>query len=48
MSEFKRGKFTTVHGIDGTGKTTATANVVEKMKKSGMPSINYDDSRVQS
>lgn len=43
MIEFKRGKFITVHGIDGTGKTTTTTGVVEKMKKSGMSAINYDD-----
>lgn len=43
MSEFKRGKFITIHGIDGTGKTTTTANIVEKMKKSEILAINYDN-----
>lgn len=42
MSESQRGRFITVHGIDGTGKTTTTDNVVKQLVESGMPAIDYD------
>ena len=37
------GEFVSIHGIDGTGKTTTTKELVETLNKSGKKTINYDD-----
>ncbi len=41
MSE-KIGKFISIHGIDGTGKTSTAKEIVDVLKKSGEKVINYD------
>lgn len=43
MIENKKGKFVTIHGIDGTGKTTTAIEVTKKLSDSGIGTINYDD-----
>ena len=45
MNETHRGKFISIHGIDGTGKTTTTQEVVRKLSEDGIPVINYDTHR---
>lgn len=37
-----RGRFISVHGIDGTGKTTTTLAAVDALNAAGIPAINYD------
>lgn len=37
-----RGKFLTIHGIDGTGKTSTTIRIVKKLNDAGIPAVNYD------
>ncbi len=39
----ERGKFISIHGIDGTGKTTASENVAESLKLHGQAAVNYDN-----
>ena len=39
----ERGLFVTVHGIDGTGKTTVTSSLVDSMNADGHKAINYDE-----
>lgn len=39
----KMGEFITVHGIDGTGKTTTTKKVVDVLNQSGEKAVNYDE-----
>jgi thymidylate kinase len=43
MLETSRGKFITIHGIDGTGKTSSTRMVVEGLNALDERAINYDD-----
>lgn len=38
----RRGKFISIHGIDGTGKTSAAIEINKKLEKNGIPSVNYD------
>lgn len=42
MFETKKGKFISIHGIDGTGKTSTAAAVTNHLVTAGIPSINYD------
>ena len=35
--------FITVHGIDGTGKTTTVQLLAERLNSLGIPTINYDE-----
>jgi len=35
--------FVTIHGIDGTGKTSAARNVAHMLSRHNIPAINYDD-----
>lgn len=42
MFEGKRGKFISIHGIDGTGKTSAAVEVSKKLEEAGMAAVNYD------
>lgn len=35
--------FVTIHGIDGTGKTSASRNVAQALSRHNIPTINYDD-----
>jgi len=42
MNENHRGKFISIHGIDGTGKTTTSQEVVNNLRDSGILAINYD------
>lgn len=42
MIESDRGRFVTIHGIDGTGKTSTTQKVVEGLGDIGERAINYD------
>lgn len=48
MFETRRGKFVSVHGIDGTGKTSTAQAVVDKLEVIGVPSVNYDILRSQN
>jgi len=38
----EKGRFISIHGIDGTGKDTAAISVSEKLTQHGLPVINYD------
>jgi len=40
--EAPRGKFITIHGIDGTGKTTTTEKLHQRLVSMGEQAINYD------
>jgi thymidylate kinase len=40
--ETKRGRLITVHGIDGTGKTTTTERVSTELQNRGHKAVNYD------
>lgn len=39
----ERGKLVTIHGIDGTGKTTVAREVERELAARAIPVINYDD-----
>lgn len=41
----ERGRYTTIHGIDGTGKTETAREVAERLAARGIPTVNYDSYR---
>lgn len=43
MIETSRGKFITIHGIDGTGKTSSAKEVVKRLEDYGESAIDYDN-----